>query len=318
MSNSPVTLVMLIAFISSSFSAPFSEIIEERKKRNTCDIYCTDDDPTNDACEPSTKADLTMEYDYPSSWVNPNNNAKYAKCYNPFSTDGKTSKISCPKNPIPVDCESCGWTWSSGDSLPGIGNNGETAPYSEQSTCCDNYYDSDGYRFFYDYKWNVEKARKSAYPETVECSLWNWCDTGYDCARTWSWGWNFGKGTCKISSEAKFLDDECQSTDQCKKLTSPHVNMICSPTIHKCVLAEDETRLRQSEAQGAKIQCSCSIFDHWDFRSTFTGLITCVNYEQCNGNECTLTTRDGNKYCSNYAGKGQTCSNCRKNVNACT
>merc|ERR1712151_756216 len=86
MSNSPVILVMLIAFISSSFSAPFSEIIEERKKRSTCDIYCTDDDPTNDACEPSTKANLSMVYDYPSFWVNPNNNEKYAKCYNPFST----------------------------------------------------------------------------------------------------------------------------------------------------------------------------------------------------------------------------------------
>lgn len=295
-----------IAQASSASETPNFLRAQGRKLAATCDNWCND--PNSDYCKGSPLADLSVTFQKPASFAG---TAKtYAKCYVPWEGDGMTVKVRCPplREKIPAGCETCGYSWSNTNSDLGNG-----APFSTIEECCPGVVDDDGYRFQYNYDWNIGKAKRGAYPASKgSCWAWWGCDDGYSCQdRSW-----WGKGTCKLSSDSKFLNEACSDNTQCNKVTSSSVAMACSRVSKKCLLKEDADR-EHSLAGLSRSRCSCSLFDHWDLRSTFTGLISCVNYKDCGGAECTLTTMDGNKYCHHTDASNAKCSNCRADSKAC-
>lgn len=280
------------------------------KLEQTCDNYCTNG--PSDVCVASDKADLSITYPFPSMWVNPEGKTSYAKCFDPFKGNGKSIPIACPKNKYPpVGCETCGYSQTfSANSPNGIGSNGETAPFSEQSTCCPGF---DGRRYSYNYAWNKDKGKRGAWAESKGKCWARWgCGDGYTCqGRSW-----WGGGTCKIDSDARFLGESCSNSPQCNKVSGEKVRMACGRVSKKCMLAED-AEMEIVDNGLTRKRCSCSIFDHWEFRSTFTGLLSCTNWKDCGGAECTLTTMDGNKYCHHTDVVNAKCSNCRASSDSC-
>lgn len=300
----------LLALAAVSVSARDSHHPFLRKLQGaSCDLYCAN--AGSDFCTDSPLADLSIRYPKPDGFVG--DNTEYAKCYIPWEGDGQTVKVRCPPTieETPISCQQCGYSWSAPNNAPGAPGSG--APFSTIAECCPGVVDADGYRYTFNYDWNKEKAKRSSYPsEKGSCWAWWGCDSGYECAdRRW-----WGKGTCKLSSNSKFLGEKCSDNTQCNQVTSAHVAMACARVSKTCLLKEDADR-QHSLAGLSRKQCSCSIFDHWDIRSTFTGLISCVNYKDCGGAECTLTTRDGNKYCHHTDASNAKCSNCRTADNAC-
>jgi len=297
----------ILALAAASASAhdahhPFLRKLQD----DSCDLYCVNSN--SDFCKDSPLADLSVMYPKPNGMAG--DSTEYAKCYVPWEGNGRSVKVRCPPTveETPVSCQQCGYSWSnlSPDGL-------FSAPFSTVEECCPGIVDADGYRYTYSYDWNIEKAKRSSYP-AKKGSCWGWwgCDGGYECGdRSW-----WGKGTCKLSSSSKFLGETCSDNTQCNKVTSDHVAMACARVSKTCLLKEDADR-QHSLAGLTRKSCSCSVFDHWDFRSTFTGLISCVNYKDCGGAECTLTTQDGNKYCHHTDASNAKCSNCRANGNAC-
>ncbi len=317
MKSSALLLVSLVASakaLASEKDAAQKTLLRsvlQGKLEQTCDNYCQNG--PSDVCVASTKADLSVTYPFPTMWENPNGKTEYAKCYDPFKGDGKSVPIACPKSRYPpVGCETCGYSTSfPGNEETGIGSNGATAPFSEIGTCCP--FQNEGMRYSYNYAWNKAKGYRNAWPSS-QSKCWGWwgCNEGYTCqGRSW-----WGRGTCKIDPDAKFLGESCSNSAQCNKVTGEKVKMACGRESKKCMLAEDAGKEITDAGTGRK-RCSCSIFDHWDLRSTFTGLISCTNWKDCGGAECTLTTMDGNKYCWHTDVVNAKCDNCRASDKAC-
>lgn len=290
---------LVLASISCSAAA-------RRLNGPTCDTYCND--PTSDYCSDSPYADASVTFPKPSMFAG--TNTEYAKCHRPWNDEsGKTQKIRCPPKVLSSECESCGYSWSQQTTSTLNGD----APFSTKEQCCDDYRLDNGFRWDYDYKWNIDKARRAAYKES-DGSCWGWwgCARGRSCGdRNW-----YGKGKCKISSGSKFLGDACENSDQCNQVTADRVNMACSQHTKRCMLKEDAEMEHQTGGHGQR-ECTCSVFDHGDLTSFFTGLVSCKNYKECGGNYCDRTTRDMKFYCKNSAWEAK-CSNCRASSDSCS
>ena len=139
----------------------------------------------------------------------------------------------------------------------------------------------------YNYAWNVEVGMKSFHEDTSKG--WNkktkWyksCPGGYEKDSWWSWS-----PKCVIPSEAKFLGESCSSKSQCvTDFVKGFVDTTCAPTNNdasdpqwKCVLDEDSGAVSPYAST-----CSC-----W-------GFIYCES-DDCNGNQCVLSTMDMKKHC---------------------
>ncbi|GMH65198.1 hypothetical protein TL16_g04140 [Triparma laevis f. inornata] len=134
---------------------------------------------------------------------------------------------------------------------------------------------------------------------------WKSCQAGYE-RDSWKW-WS---AKCGIPSDTKFLGETCSDKDQChNSFVNGYVDTTCAPTNNdqndpqwKCVL-DEESNTMSAYAN----DCSC------------IGFLWCESSD-CNGNQCVLSTMDMKKHCK-YGDEpmvfGGSCSNCRKNENAC-
>lgn len=274
---------------------------------SSCDLYCNN--PRSNFCKPSQLADLSITYPKPSTFAG--SATTYAKCYVPWIGDGKTQPVLCPPTLIPLNCETCGYSWTN-TNAPGLPM--EEAPFSSTNDCCRGTVDSDGFRYNYDYKWNIAKAKRSAYSSS-QGRCWGWwgCATGYSCqGRSW-----WGRGTCRLSSNSRFYGEGCSNSDQCNTVTGNRVSMVCSRVSKTCILDEEANREHTVSGMSAK-ECSCSVFDHQSLGSFFTSLLYCQNFKECAGNSCVRTTKDMKFYCDVDGAHNSKCSNCRASDDACS
>lgn len=298
--------LMASAFVGSNADSEFLRKMK-RELSTTCDPYCQNEN--SNYCSPSTLADASIRLPKNEQLVG--DNTEYGKCYQPWKGDGFSHPVMCPPANDP-NCETCGYSSVNLDDPL----RSSFAPWTTIEECCPGVIERDenGINYSYDYRWNIAKAYRSAYDaKQGSCyfyGLFGGCNKGYNC-RDRSW---WGKGTCKLNSDSKFYGESCSNSDQCNNdMSKEHVNMVCSRLSSKCILSEEA----QVEHLGNRVQCSCSVFDHGNFLDIFTGFISCQNYETCNGNWCTLTTQDGNKYCDDDGYYDSSCSNCRASDRPC-
>lgn len=188
-------------------------------------------------------------------------------------------------------CESCGYS------------SGSTGAPGDDSAAWQKTYQ-------YNYAWNVEVAMKSFWEDSskgwkTKPKWWKSCPAGYE-RDSWKW-WS---AKCVIPGSAKFLGETCSDKDQChNSFVEGYVDTTCAPTNNdvndpqwKCVLDEESNTMSAYAST-----CSC------------IGFLWCESSD-CNGNQCVLSTMDMKKHCK-YADEGavwgKSCSNCRKNENAC-
>lgn len=311
----PMHMCMLHATFAAAHQAQeiapgFPRGVSAARRSAQCDQYCNDE--ANPYCTPSPLASTAVLYDKPEMFSG--DATTYAKCHYPWKGNGRDHPIRCPPavTQAPQECEQCGWSSGSATaaSLPGTGD----APWSTMEECCPSYTNDKGFRYLYDYAWNRAKGEKGAYKHK-DGGCWGWwgCKDGYSCrGRSW-----WGKGTCELdTSRTRFLGESCDNSDQCNGATAEHVDMVCSAYSKKCMLSEDAGQ-EHHDGQHTRKQCSCSIFDHGDALSFFTGLLSCKNYKDCGGNYCDRTTADMNMYCKPTKAWHSKCSNCRASNEPC-
>lgn len=249
-----------------------------------CDEYCSN--PASGYCTQSPLYDGTTKL--PDS-----SGGTYLKC----ASKHDQTPILCPPVMPPLGCETCGMSWSSAGFEPFLAVN----------DCCPGVM-TDGYRYGYDYDWNIAKAKRNAYSDTnVGCFFF--CDAGYACRDRSYWGY----GKCKIAADTKFYGEVCSNSDECNTITQNHVNMVCSSVSKTCLLKEEAAR----QPTAGRVECSCSVLDHGTVGGFFTGLLYCKNNEECGGNMCSRTTQDMKMYCSKDEAHSAKCSNCRAADDAC-
>ena len=193
-------------------------------------------------------------------------------------------------------CESRGWS------------SGYSAPPGDDTGIYETFYN-------YNYAWNAETGTRD---------FWGQDENGNDQKVSWyksrPYGyeknsWNpFSTQRCQIPSSSKFLGETCTDKSDCVNgFTERFVDVTYSPVTpeedsdYKCVFDEES---------GGDITLDnniCSCF----------GLLWCES-DDCAGNQCVLSTYDGNKHCKyadeplfgSWFGAGA-CSNCRTSDDAC-
>ena len=106
---------------------------------------------------------------------------------------------------------------------------------------------------------------------------------------------------------SKFLGEKCSDNTQCNQVTSAHVAMACARASKTCLLKEDADRQHSLAGLSRAYSFDIRSLGHQIHVYWFN---ICVNYKDCGGAECTLTTRDGNKYCHHTDASNAKCLNC--------
>jgi len=162
--------------------------------------------------------------------------------------------------------------------------------------------------FSYDYRWNKAVSSKAFWEDTAKG--WQkavpWWQPGKLACKAPYVKESWGNSKCVLPGDMKFLGDPCTKKSQCAVDPLPkYVDTTCAPTKNdaanpdwRCVLDEESNAV-------SPYASTCSCF----------GIISCAS-DDCNGNQCVLSTRDMKKHCK-YADEpmftflgGGSCSNC--------